>query len=231
MSRFQADVVLYLVQQARERDPEGTPLFIGYKDWFRAFLEVNGLTEDTVPVYSQLAYRHGQDMEVDYRAERVIREIKKGPVPDLAVNVRLWLKDRPDKTDRYSYLDTLSSPRLKVTNRRLITYRLLDFGDWVAYDEIEGLTGRPTSDVLGFLFKLIGEGRIEQSRMAISKDGLQVSWARSTKAFLGVAATVTVSPDGRMQKDVPTNRPDLQELERRIKQPLEIDYVALLDRR
>ncbi len=39
--------------------------------------------------------------------------------------------------------------------------------------------------------------------------------------------TVTVYPDGKMVKDVPAGRPDLLELEKRIKQPLEIDYVKL----
>ncbi|MYK40390.1 MAG: hypothetical protein F4049_09260 [Gemmatimonadetes bacterium] len=36
-ARFQAEAVLYLARQARERDPDGLPLFIGYEDWFRAF--------------------------------------------------------------------------------------------------------------------------------------------------------------------------------------------------
>jgi hypothetical protein len=109
----------------------------------------------------------------------------------------------------------------------LITYRLLDFGDWVAYDEIEGITGRPTSGALGFLFRVIGEGRIAQSRMAISKDGLQVSRATAKKAFMEVTTMVTVYPDGNMEKDVPAGLSDLLELERRLKQPLEIDYVQL----
>ncbi len=109
----------------------------------------------------------------------------------------------------------------------MITYRLLDFGDWFAYDEIEGVTGRPTSGLLGFLFRIIGEGRIKQSRMAISKDGVQVSRATAQKGFMERTTTVTVYPDGKMVKDVPAGRPDLLELEKRIKQPLEIDYVKL----
>ncbi len=226
-ARFQADVVLYLARQARERDPDGLPLFIGYEEWFRAFLEVSGRTDDTAPLYALLAYRHGQDIEVDYRVDRVIREVKKGPLPELAVNVRIRWEDRPGKPDRYSYLDTLSTPHFKVTNWRVMTYRLLDFGDWVAYDEIEGITGRPTSGALGFLFRVIGEGRIAQSRMAISKDGLQVSRATAKKAFMEVTTMVTVYPDGNMEKDVPAGLSDLLELERRLKQPLEIDYVQL----
>ena len=37
-ARFQAEAVFYLARQARERNPDGPPLFIGYEDWFRAFL-------------------------------------------------------------------------------------------------------------------------------------------------------------------------------------------------
>ena len=170
-------------------------------------------------------------MEVDYRLDRVIREVVEGPMPELAVNVRISWEDGPGKPDRYSYLDTLSTPRFKVTNWQVMTYRLLDFGDWAVYDEIEGITGRPMSGVLALLFRVIGEGRIAHSRMAISEDGIQVSRTTAEKAFMGVTTTVTVHPDGIMEKDVPDGRSDLLELERLIKQPLEIDYVEFSDDR
>lgn len=226
-ARFQSDMILYLAQKARERDSQGLPLFIGYENWFRAFMEVTTRTESAMPLYAQLSYQHKQNLEVDYREGRVIREVKVGPMPELAVNVRIWWKDQPGKPDRYSYLDTLSTPNLKVTNRRVMTYRLLDFGNWVAYDETEGLTGRPTSGILGLLFRIIGEGRILQSRMTISKDGLQISRATAKKGFIKRITTVTVYPDGTMEKDVPADRPDLMELKKRIIQPLEIDYAKL----
>ena len=50
-ARFQAEAVLYLARQARDRDPDGLPLFIGYEDWFRAFLAVTGRTEHTAPQF------------------------------------------------------------------------------------------------------------------------------------------------------------------------------------
>ena len=226
-----AEVVFYLARQARERDPDGLPLFIGHEAWFRSFLAVTGRTEDTVPEYALLNYRYEQNMEVDYRLDRVIREVVEGPMPELAVNVRVSWEDGPGKPDRYSYLDTLSTPRFKVTNWQVMTYRLLDFGDWAVYDEIEGITGRPMSGVLALLFRVIGEGRIAHSRMAISEDGIQVSWTTAEKAFMEVTTTVTVHPDGTMEKDVPAGRSDLLELEKRLKQPLEIDYVELPDDR
>ena len=212
-------------------DPDELPLFVGYEDWFRAFLAVTGRTEHTAPQFALLSYQHRQNMEVDYRLERVIREVVEGPMPELAVNVRISWEDGSGKPDRYSYLDTLSTPRFKVTNWQVITYRLLDFGDWVVYDEIEGITGRPMSGVLALLFRFIGEGRITHSRMAISEDGIQVSRTTAEKAFMSVTTTVTVHPDGIMEKDVPAGRADLLELERRIKQPLEIDYVEFSDDR
>ena len=224
-ARFQAEVVFYLARRARERDPDGPPLFIGYEDWFRAFLEVTGGTERTAPQYALLSYQHGQNIEVDYRLDRVIREVKEGPKPELAVNVRVGWEAGAGKPDRYSYLDTLSTPRFKVTNRQMITYRLLDFGNWAVYDEIEGITARPMSGVLALLFRFIGEGRLAHSRMAVSADGIQVSRTTAKKAFMGVTTTVTVRPDGTMQKDVPDGRADLLDLERRLKQPLDIDYV------
>ena len=226
-ARFQGDMILYLAQKARERDPQGLPLFIGYENWFQAFMEVTARTEDAMPQYARLSYQYKQITEVDYRVDRVIREIVKAPTPELAVNVRVWWKDQPGKPDRYSYRDTLSSPNLKVTNQRVMTYRLLDFGDWVIYDEIEGLTGRPTSGILGFLFRIIGEGRIVQTRMAISKDGLQINRATAKKGFIKRIDTVTVYPDGKMEKDVPPDQPDLLELTNLITQPLEIEYMKL----
>ena len=80
-----ADVVSYLARQARERDPDGLPLFIGHEAWFRSFLAVTGRMEDTVPEYALLNYRYEQNMEVDYRLDRVIREVEEGPMPELAV--------------------------------------------------------------------------------------------------------------------------------------------------
>ena len=226
-ARFQGDMILYLAQKARERDPQGLPLFIGYENWFQAFMEVTERAEDAMPQYAQLSYQYKQITEVDYRVDRVIREVKKAPTPELAVNVRIWWKDQPGKPDRYSYMDTLATPKLKVTNQRVMTYRLVDFGDWVIYDEIKGLTGRPTSGILGFLFRIIGEGRVLQTRMAISKDGLQINRAIARKGFMKRIDTVTVYPDGKMEKDVPPDRPDLLQLANRIKQPLEIDYAKL----
>jgi hypothetical protein len=225
-ARFQAEVLLRLARAAQARG-SGAPLFLGHAEWFSAYLARTGLAAEKAPPFVRLAFEHGQDMEVDYRADRVIREVKQGPRPDLALNVRLWWAETRDGPTRYSYEDTLSTPRLKVTNSRVMAYRLLDFGDMVAFGEIEGLFGRPTSGVLGVLFKLVGEGHVEENRMAISSDGLQVARARARKAFFEVVTTVTVYPDGRTEKDLPPGRRDLLEIEARLKRPWLAGYQPL----
>lgn len=124
----------------------------------------------------------------------------------------------------FSYQDTLSQPNLQVTNGRVITYRLIDFGDCFFFDKIEGLTGRPTTGVLGVLFKLLGEGRVVESGTAIAKDGLQVTRGTAKKMFMGVTTTVTIQPDGKSDKDVNPERADLVNLDKRLQEAFEIDY-------
>lgn len=224
-ARFQAEVLLYLARQAKARDPTGLPLFLRHSDWFQAFLTVTGRTAETAPTYALLGYQNAQDLAVDYRADRVVREVEVGPTPELALNVMVWWVRTSDTADQYSYRDSLSTPQLNVTNKSVITYRLLDLGDVVVYDQIEGLTGRPTSGALGLLFRVMGEGSVQWSRMAIAQDGLQVARARAKKAFISVTSTMTVYPDGRTEKDVPPDRPDLAALEERLKAPMEVEYV------
>jgi hypothetical protein len=130
----------------------------------------------------------------------------------------------PGAPSEYSYEDTQSTPHLKVTTKRVITYHLLDYGDMIAVDDMEGLTGRPTSGALGVLFSVIGEGRIVEYRMVVMPDGLQVSRGRVRKAFFEVAQTLTVRPDGRAEKGLPPD-PQFREVERRLSAPLEIRYV------
>lgn len=226
-ARLQAEVLFRLIQEAQARDPQGPPLFVGREEWFTAYLERTGLAAEKAPLYVRLAHEHGQDLEVEYRVGRVVEAVAQGPLPRLAANVRIWWPERKGGRNSYSYDDVLSTPRLRVTNKRVISYRLLDFGDMVVYGEIEGLFGRPTSGVLGLLFDIIGEARVEENRMAISADGLQISRARGRKAFIEKTLTLTVYPDGRTERDLPPNRPDLVALETRLKQPLKVTYRPL----
>jgi hypothetical protein len=224
-ARFQAEVLLLVARRARESHPEGPPLFLDHEDWFQALLARTGLPADQAPLFARLARENGQDIEVEYRPERVIARVESGPEPRFAANVTIGWPRAPGGPSRYSYDDLLSTPRLRVTNERVLSYRLLDFGDVIVYADIQGLTGRPTTGLLGFLFRLMGEGHVEENRMAIAPDGLQISRARASKAFFSVTATVTVSPDGRTEKDLPAGRPDLAEIEARLKRPLGIAFA------
>ena len=51
--------------------------------------------------------------------------------------------------------------------------------------------------------------------MTLSPDGLQISRARARKAFFELVTRVTVYPDGRTEKDLPADRPDLVPYEER----------------
>jgi hypothetical protein len=225
--RFQSEVLRRLARQARTRDPTQSPLFIDHQEWFRAYLERTGLSAEGAPLFIRLAYDHAQDMEVDYRRERVVEAVEPGPPPELALNVCIWWPEDSDRPRTYSYEDLLSSPRVKVTNERLLSYRLLDFGDMTVFGDIRGLRGRFSSGILGLLFKLIGEGRVVENRMALSEDGLQVSRGRARKSFFEVVSTLTVYPDGRTEKDLPPGRPDLAALEVLLKRPLKLVHPPL----
>jgi hypothetical protein len=225
LARFQAGVILRLAERARARAPEGAPLFFDHAEWFRAYLETVGLSPDQASVSCRLSVASRQDAWVDYRRERVVRQVRVGRVVHLALNVCVGPLQQASVPPRYSYDDDSSTPRLRVTVEREYRYRLLDLGDQVVLDDIEGLHGRPTSGLLGLLFTLIGEGRAVRSRMAFASDGTQVMVGQANKAFIARTATVTVHPDGTADHGVPGGRPDLAALEARLREPLGVEYV------
>ena len=222
--RFTSELLLLLVREAREQPGSIRPLYIDSEDWFYAYIETAGVTADEAPESTVLGMEHGQRLLLEFRPGRVVNVVKKGPVPELAVNVRAWWPEAAHPADKYSFTDTTSTPKLKVTTHREITYRLLEFEDMVVIDKMDGVTGRPLTGVLGKLFAVIGEGALKYSRSTVTGDGLQVIRAKSKK-ILTVWATVVVTPDGIATKGVPDDRPDLKAIEVRLKSDLEIDYV------
>jgi len=224
-ARFQGAVLLALARSAVKRRPDGPPLLIHHEDWYRAYLEVAGLEEAQAPIFARLAFEYGQETFVDYRMERVIGKVTGVRRPQVALNVRFCWPDVAGAPSSYSYDDLLSVPRLRVTYRQEIRYRLLQVGGVIAYDEIDGLSGRPTSGILGLLFRFIGEGRITFSRIAVSPDGVQIVYAGARKGPFTVTSTVTVQPGGVATKNLPADRPDLEPIEARLRRPLGIEYV------
>jgi hypothetical protein len=223
-ARFQAEVLFELVSTVADSGRLDRPMLITYEDWFRAFLAKTNSTAETAPQYVRLAFENKQSAWVDARQDRVIANVQKGDRPVQALNVLLWWPEESGAKSKYSYRDTLSTPQLKVTNHRVITYRLINFGNRFFFDDIEGLTGRPTTGLLGLLFKIIGEGRVVKTGMTISDDGLLVLRGTAKKGLSGVTTTATVAPNGKSEKDVPKNRPDLKALERMLETHFEIDY-------
>ena len=221
--RFQAEVLMRLARKAQAEHPDGPDLLVGHAEWFSAFLARTGLSADKAPLFIRLSYEHRQDVQLDYHADRVV-ENSGTERPEFAALVKMWWPERAGAPKSYSYDDVVSSPQLKVTNQRLIMYRLLSIGGMVVYGQIQGLRGRPSSGVLGALFSLIGEGDLKESRMVLSADGLQVSRTRAEKWTFGVTQTVTVYPDGRAEKDTPPNRPDLAALAAKLEVPLKVRY-------
>lgn len=226
-ARLQAEVLLRLVREALARDPDRRPLLVGHEEWFLAFLDRTGLAAARAPLYVRLPHQMGQDLWIDYRRERVVEAVLAGGEPELAANVRIAWPEGKGRPGSYSYDDELASPHLRVTQKRLVTYRLLAYGDRIWYAEVSGLHGRPTSGALGVLFSVIGEARVVESRSAFAPDGTQVVRGRATKWWVDRTATVTIRPDGHADKDVPEDRPDLKALEKRLMEPLAIRFRPL----
>ena len=225
--RLQAEVLLHVIAQAERRDPQRRPLVFGHREWYEAFLERTKLTPASAPLYVRLPYEIGQELVVDYRKERVVAQVLQGPQPLRAANVRLWWENAAGKPEEYSYDDTISEPKLRVTQKRVITYRLVDYGDRLWYAEVLGLHGRPTSGALGAIFAVIGETTVVESWSASARDGTQVVRGRARKWWFDRTETLTLLPSGRGDRGVPPGRPDLLALESRLKEPLAIRFQPL----
>lgn len=223
-ARLNADVILSIVHEAAARDPERRPLFFGHQEWYDAFLARTGLTPEQAPLYVRLSHETGQDMVVDYRREAVVDAVLQGPDPRVVANVWIFWKGG---SNQYSYDDTVSRPNLRVTQKRLITYRLVEYDDRLWYAEVTGLHGRPTTGPLGVLFAVIGEARVEESRSAFLPDGLQIVRGRGSKWGFRRTETVTVWPDGHADRDIPPGHSGVAAAKARLQEPLAIRFRPL----
>jgi hypothetical protein len=222
--RFQTALYVQLVRHAMEREPLGGVLYIPPHYLFWEFLSLAGVLDPSeAPGLLLWALHLNQGTQLEYRPGGIVKSVTKGTHPTLAINVRTAWPDRPDGIDKFSVLDTLSVPKLRVTNRQEITYRLLVFGEMVMIDEIDGTSGRPLSGVLGALFRVIGEGKLVYYRSILADGGLQVVRVKARKIF-SKTTTITVYPDGRAENSVPPDRPALAATEELLKQDREIEY-------
>jgi hypothetical protein len=226
-ARFTSSVILELVKNAEKTRPDGEPLLLHYDDWCAAFRQVNQLDSGSLPEFVALQRTHKQSQYVDYSTDPSQITIKDGPTPLRVVRVSAGWPRMEGSAAEYTFIDSASSPRMQATNERVISYWLVEYEDMVMEDEIKGLKGRPLDGALGTLFKVLGNGRVVQSRFAISEDGIQVTRARAKKGFLSVNPTSTTLPDGVVEKGIPENRPDLKAMDERLKQKIKIEYPDL----
>jgi len=222
--RFMADLLFRLVERHRTRGADDRPLRIRQEEFFSAFLRATELTSEEAPAAFRMSRRFGQTIVVEHRRDRVINEVEAGPEPRRALAVRVEWPDTGDVPDRYTYEDTLSDPHLRLRHEREITYRLLDYDSLVVYDAMEGISGRPTSGALGALFAVLGMTGFLESRYAVADDGTQLTYTRVKKLFT-FDAVATVSPEGRAERGVPDDRPDLEALRPRVEADLEVRYA------
>jgi len=215
-TRLQSGIFLDLAEQALKYDPAKRPLRIGHQEYFEALLEVSGMRRNSIPTYIRIAHDYHEDYLIDGQMENVISTIKNGERPRRALNIKVGWPDSPYASDSYSYLDNSAQPHVEVTHKQVSSYRILDFGYAMVYDEIRGVTGRATTGLLGLIFKLLGKAEAVQTRFAFSSDGIQMSLTTARKLFT-ITQPVAIYPDGRIYTGVPPNRPDLAELEKKLR--------------
>lgn len=222
-TRMSTAVILSLARAAHAERPDGPPLLLHHEDWYAAYQAVTGLAAEDIPTFVQLQLDFGQDQIIDYRAEATSHEVKKGRPSLFVVRVTAQWPDGPNVADRYMFTDTVPNPDMRVVNEQLVSYYLHDFGDMIVQDAIQGIAGRPTQGALGTLFNVIGDGRAVQSRFTVV-DTMMVTYATAKKGFIRVRPVTTTLPDGSVLKDTPPQRPDLEAVAERLKQPIEFKY-------
>lgn len=221
--RFFAAVILTVGRYAQDENPNGPPILLRHEDWYRAFMNAIGRDDDEAPTFAELAFRNMQDVLIDYNIDGVVESVD-GEQPSLALNVQLGWPDLDELPDSYSFADTLSDPSLQVTYHRISRHRLLDFGDVVLFDEIDGLSGRPTTGFLAAFFRLIGEGQIDWTRIYVADDRMQVTRGKAHKGPFSLTETVHVLPNGVGSKGLPDDDPKWVAIEERLKSIPRVHY-------
>lgn len=223
--RFLAELLLDLARRRQDRRPDGRPFVVRHDDFFPAYLRVTGLTAEEAPPAFRKAHEFGQRLVVEHREDRVIEAVEEGPDPRQALSVRATWPDTRDAASSFTYEDTVSRPNVRVRNERVVTYRLLEYVGFVMYDEMDGVSGRPTTGLLGALFDVIGMAHIEQSRFAVAGDGTQVTLTRVRKV-VPTETVATVDPDGNARRGIPDGRPDLDRLLDLLDRNVEGEYAG-----
>jgi len=224
VARFQSKVLLEIVRAACGTDTTRRLLLISHQDWFNAFLKRIGKDADEAPEFAKIALGMGQDQIVEYAPGQIIKSVKKGLKPRVALNVLVYWLNTPGSPEYYTFEDTLFQPNLLIRNNRHVTYRLLDFEDMIVYDEINGFYGRPTTGVLAWLLRFLGDAKIVQSRLIETEGHHLVAKTKAVKGLIKSNPVVTVLTDGKMQKGLNPEIKDQSQIAANLEQPIEIIY-------
>ncbi len=223
--RFIAAILFALAERQQKQDSETQSFLIRQEELFPAYLRATGQSPEKVPP----GYRRGRDvgiaMSVAYRMDQVVDKVEEGPSPQQALSVRATWPHADDLPSSYVYEDTTSDPEVRIRRERPTTYRLLKYPDFVAYDEIRGISVEPTSGALGALFDAIGMAEVEETRFAVAEDETQVTYTRVHKLF-SVDSFAIVTSAGRARRGIPEDRPQLKQFESVLSQDLEVTYTG-----
>src|SRR6056297_2477496 len=207
-SRFVADFLFKLAKRPGISGPSRT-FQVQPERFFEAWLDVTGRRAENAPLSMQQVLAHRQRFVIDTRTRVTISPASFEARQVLAIHAS-W-PETSDAPGHYSYHDTAAVPSIRLRHDRIITYQLIDFGGFVAYENMQGIRGRPTSGALGALFSLLGMAEIRQSRFAVAGDQTQVNWSRVKKLFSFTALT-TITPEGIARRGIPSGRTDLHAL-------------------
>jgi len=86
------------------------------------------------------------------------------------------------------------------------------------------VSGRPTSGFFKFLFPMLGDGRVLQSRSAITADGLQIVRTHARLLWFDANPIVTIQSNGRAEETLDRTRTDIRNIETTLKQEIRIRY-------
>ena len=222
-ARMMAAVLLRLARAEHARDSLASPFVVSAEAFEAAFVEVTGTPRDSLPIDVRVSTEHHEDIEVEFRQSHVIDAVLDGPRPVFALRVRGGWADSAPR--RYTYEDRSGTPILRISHERTTSYVILDYGDMVVHDQVRGVSGRATTGLLAVLFDVIGDARAVESRFALATDGTQVARVSVRKGPGSITQTVTVRPDGVVEKGIPGGRADLRALEQRLSRKLKLRYA------
>jgi hypothetical protein len=215
-ARMQAGVLLHLAARAEAADASAAALRVDHRDYAAAFGEATGLGRDAWPGFVRAAAEVGEDLLVEHRLSDIVDGMPPAGLRR-ALNVKAGWPPGPSVPAGYRVLDTSSDPHVETMREQIGTWRVLDYGDMVVQDEIQGVSGRATSGLLGAVFTVLGQARVLQSRFATAADGLLVVRTAVRSGFT-VTQSATVTPDGVVRPGLLPNRPDLEAIEDRLTQ-------------